>query len=76
MLEYGTEDHVLHHCAQNSSKFLEAVLVAVKFLSKRGTGDPKYESQEAIDVVAETCSDIAGGNQFLDFYKMMLGSET
>jgi len=65
--------HVLYHCASNSSNFLEALLIMAAFLQKRATSDELYEDEQANLLVAENCAKIAGGEKYFDFYRMMLG---
>jgi len=75
MLEYGTEDYVLYECAQNASSFLEAILEAAKFMEKKGFDDDLYNDQTLCNQVAEECGKIAGGPQYYDFYKMIVGCD-
>lgn len=72
MLECGL-DHVLYDCAQNDSSFLEAILNTAVFLERRSVEDGLYENEELNNQMAEEFGDIAGGEKYYDFYKMMLG---
>ncbi|WP_199118230.1 hypothetical protein [Pedobacter sp. ASV28] len=65
--------HEMWECAIDSSRFLEAMIEACKFLLKSSTDDNLYENKQAHDAVAEVCSSLAGGERFLDFYKMFFG---
>lgn len=60
-------------CAQNSSLFLEAIVTLAKFMEKRSIDDDLYNDQAAAVAMAEYCSEIAGGDQYLNFYKYLLG---
>ena len=73
--EYGRVNHVLSKAAQNSSRFLDAMLEAAKFLDACGVDDDLYEDQDAINAVAEKCSQLAGGQDYIDFYRVLLGSD-
>ena len=73
MLEYGTDDHVLCKCAQNSSSFLDAVIEAAHFAEKCSSDQTLYQNKKALSVVIEKCGELAGGEDYLDFYKVMLG---
>lgn len=66
----------MYKCAQNSSRFFEAIIVAAKFLEKAGLDQVLRDSQPTICSMAENCSEIAGGRKYLDFYKVLLGCES
>src|SRR5690606_17427619 len=72
MLECGL-DHILYDCAQNDSSFLEAILNTAVFLERRSVEEGLYENEELNIQMAEEFGDIAGGEKYYDFYKMMLG---
>lgn len=72
MLECGLE-HILYNCAQNDSSFLEAILNIAVFLERRTVEEGLYENEELNIQMAEEFGDIAGGEKYYDFYKMMLG---
>lgn len=72
MLECGL-DHILYDCAQNDSSFLEAILNTAVFLERRCFEEGLYENEEVNIQMAEEFGDIAGGEKYYDFYKMMLG---
>jgi hypothetical protein len=75
MLEDGS-DHVLYKCAGNGAKFLDALILAAKFLEKRANDDSLYENQGLTCKMAEECGEIAGGKaEYQDFYKMMFGCD-
>lgn len=72
MLECGL-DHILYDCAQNDSSFLEVILNTAVFLEKRSVEEGLYENEELNIQRAEGFGNIAGGEKYHDFYKMMLG---
>ena len=65
-----------YKCAQNSSVFLEAIIVAGKFLEKCCLDEALSSNQSTICSIAENCSEIAGGKKYLNFYKVLLGCES
>lgn len=66
---------IAYLCAQNSFLFLEAMIVAAKFLEKCGIDESLYNDQKAICSMAENCAELSGGEKYLDFYKVLLGCE-
>jgi hypothetical protein len=61
-------------CADNGSKFLDSILEAEKFFIKRSQNDDLYNNRSATDSVADACSHSAGGDRYLNFYRMLVGS--
>jgi len=59
--------------ALNGSRFLEAMLTAKQFFLKRSFDDSLFDNQEITCFIAEQCAELAGGEQFIEFYKMLLG---
>jgi hypothetical protein len=62
----------LWDCAANGSKFLDAMLKAKLYIMKSSLDD-KLLRNEFDCTVAEECGRSAGGDQFIEFYKMLLG---
>ena len=75
-LEYGSDSHLLNSAAKSGLLFLEALIEAAKFLDECGIDDDLYEDQVAINAIADKCSQLAGGDTYLDFYRVLLGSES
>jgi hypothetical protein len=72
MEEYDT-DHIFNECAQNDTLFLKALLSVAAFLEKSST-DEKLHDNDALNIqMAEEFGDIAGGEDYYFFYKMLLG---
>lgn len=72
MKEYDT-DHIFYECAQNDSLFLKALLSIATFIEK-SSFDEKLRDNVALNIqMAEEFGDIAGGEDYYFFYKMMLG---
>ena len=72
LLEEAT-NNVMSYCASNSSNFLEAIIFIGTFLEKRGIDAVLYEDEKINLMVAEKTAEIAGGEKYLNFYRMMLG---
>lgn len=66
----------MYKCAQNSSMFFAAMIVAAKFLERAALEEVLRDNQSVICATAENCSEIAGGQKYLDFYKVLLGCES
>ena len=73
VLEYGTDRHLLWDCAINSANFLSAISKGVLFNVEWLSNKDDLSDQEAFYKKALICSNLAGGNQFLDFYLVFLG---
>lgn len=73
--ELGTVDHQLWRVARNGSTVLDALVLAARFLGKRVVGAIALENHEAARLAALQCASAAGGEAYMDFYKMLLGSD-
>ena len=71
--EFGIEpEFVLWPVARNGSGFLDALILAKRFAKERGDADPTdYVTHHA---VAARCAAAAGGDEYLDFYKVLVGA--
>jgi hypothetical protein len=67
LLEDGLEGPVLCCCAQNSSKFLDAIYLAACYLDEFYFNDNLNSNQAIICPFAKECSELAGGNEYLNF---------
>ncbi len=67
---------IAYKCAQNSAMFLDAMIVAGKFLENCGVDKNLFNNQNSICLIAERCSDLAGGMDYLNFYKVLIGCES
>lgn len=72
--ELGTNQHLLWRVARNCSTFLEALVIAAKFLGKLAISGCHDDFGSAQSVASE-CASVAGGERYSDFYKMLLGAE-
>lgn len=75
LVDYDDINHVIFHCAINGNNFLDAILMAAKFLERLPFDDHLRHDQVQIYNIAETCSHLAGGNKYLDFYKTVVGCD-
>ncbi len=73
--ELGSKEHLLWFVAANGSKLLDALPVAARFLAQRTIGSIDFDDFKAARSVATECGAAAGGEKYLDFYKMLLGAE-
>lgn len=73
VLEYGTNGHVIYQCARNSSSFLNAIIEAAGYMGKCVSDSNLRKDKSILNLVIERCGDLAGGDDYIDFYKMMLG---
>src|SRR5690606_33524721 len=62
-------------CAANGAAFLEAVLLAIGFFSKRISGEISIDDTKSIKHYVSLCSEAAGGEKYADFFKALLGDE-
>lgn len=72
--ELGT-NKLLWWVARSGAHLLEAILLAARFLEARGSGRIDFNDYTAARHSASECASAAGGDEFLDFYKMLLGAE-
>jgi len=72
--ESGTKDHLLWRVAKSGTAFLDALVIAARFLGRRAVGTIDIDDHEAARSVALECAAAAGGDRFKDFYTMLLGA--
>lgn len=72
--ELGTKEHVLWRVAKNGSALLDALSIAARFLAKGATATIDIDECEAARVAAAACANAAGGDEYIDFYTMLLGA--
>lgn len=72
LIDEQTGDQLLF-CASNSSTFLNAILFASNFLSEKIIKLDFGDDQAASCHYACQASTIAGGSEYLDFYKQLVG---
>lgn len=73
LLDSEDLSYVIYYCAKNSSAFLDAIILGAGFLEKLPYDDELLENQNIICEIATQCSNLGGGNKYLDFYKTLLG---
>jgi hypothetical protein len=73
--ETGMNGHILWYVAKNPSSFLNALVVAARFLSERTIGLVDLYDIPAAKSIARDCTRRAGGDRYSAFYSMLLGVE-
>jgi hypothetical protein len=73
--EFGTKEHLLWRAAKSGANLLEALLIAARFLAKTGVEALDFNDPTIAQPFALECATAAGGDKYLDFYKMLLGAE-
>ncbi len=73
LLDHENLEYVMQDCALNGSNFLCAILKAATFLEKLPYDENLANDQKQICEMAIACSNIAGGDKYLGFYKTLLG---
>lgn len=69
------QSHLLWKVASSSKSLLDALIPAAKFLGERSIGLIDFDNFDAARETAETCSQLAGGKSYRDFFMMLLGAE-
>lgn len=72
--ELNPASSTIMRCAENGESFLSAMLPAACFLGRCSYDLDLGQDQEAITSQAEECAELAGGNEYLDFYNYLLGA--
>ena len=70
----GTDGHLLWCVAQSADRFLDALIVAARFLESRALRKD-FDDLSVASATAEQCAGLAGGNQYLPFYWMLVGAQ-
>lgn len=73
VLDYTSTNHVIWECASNSSNFLEALLLCAEYLTSKLKNLSDDEDPMILLQHVNRCAEIAGGEEYADFYKMLLG---
>ncbi|MGL5095431.1 MAG: hypothetical protein ACRDD1_07580, partial [Planctomycetia bacterium] len=73
--DYFSPGHLLWRSARTPGQFLDALAVAASFLSDRTVGAVDFDDLDAAKVAANTCAALAGGDDYIEFYFMLLGAE-
>ena len=74
VVDMAATEHVLWHCAESGEQFLDALSICCTFLTNR-LFDSSLDEPSLINAAVKKCTVASGGNSFMDFYKMILGSE-
>lgn len=73
VLDHTVPEHVVSFCASNSDAFLDALLSFATFLFQRLKDETLFDNTAFIKHCVYVCAEKAGGEKYLDFYKMLLG---
>jgi hypothetical protein len=76
VLDNRDSGHLLWKVAESPGQFLDALVIAAKFLGERAVGAVDFEDLESARVAANNCSTAAGGELYHEFYLMLLGAES
>lgn len=71
--EMSHPGHTLWRVAKNREMLLDALVCAAEFLSKRGVGEIDFDDDPASRACARSCASLAGGDEYLPFYLMLVG---
>ncbi|SJZ93259.1 hypothetical protein [Sediminibacterium ginsengisoli] len=72
VLDYANLDHIIWECASNSANFLEALLVCSECLTSKLKSISAEIPYSITSAYINRCAIAAGGEQYIDFYKMLL----
>jgi hypothetical protein len=67
--------HILWQVAQSPDSFLDALVIATDFLTKTGMDIIDFEDVDAAKQAANDCAMAVGGNDYTQFYLMLLGGD-
>ena len=65
--------HVIWKCASGGEAFLDALLSCAEYFTARMLDFTLMSDNAYASFVAKECSEKAGGNEYLKFYKMLFG---
>lgn len=65
--------HIIWKCASNGGVFLEALLLCAEFFTARVKDYSLLSNDDYTLKIANECSEIVGGPEYLKFYKMLFG---
>jgi len=71
--DYADLRHSIWKCARNSYHFLDSLIISADCLKKILLDTESGDDNDYLLTVVENCADKAGGGQYIDFYKMLLG---
>jgi hypothetical protein len=60
-------------CAANGSRFLDAIFEVSNFIAKSSLDEDWKDDQKILCAISEEWGLIAGGPEFIEFYKMLIG---
>lgn len=75
VVEFQEPWHVLWKAATNAGGFLDVLIAAANYFSNRTVGIVDFDDTKGAYLVARECARLAGGEECLPFYLMLLGAE-
>lgn len=73
VLDHVNFDWIIWACASNGKNFLDALIICVEFFSKR-INNPQLATNHGYTYeTVLICAEKAGGDKYLDFFKLLLG---
>ena len=72
VVDRDAHNHIMWRCARNGDSFLDALIIAERYLSRCWYDDTLSNDQVAACEVAGDCARAAGGTKYLGFYKMLV----
>ena len=73
VLDHEATGHTIWSCASNSMNFLQAILSVADFFSSKLKAYPAEPDNNVVLKRVQKCTYEAGGEKYIDFYKMLLG---
>jgi hypothetical protein len=79
VLVYSSQDMTFkshkYRCAIDGASFLAALIVMATFIENATLNYELFENVPVIETVAEHCAELAGGQEYFEFYKLSLSDE-
>ena len=73
VVDWQQLDHCMWRCAKDGELFLEALLMANRFLTLTMLNADIYNDENYALETASIIADVAGGSEYLSFYQMLFG---
>jgi len=71
--DHDSLSHIIWPCAANSNSFLDALLICARHLRAIFKNPSLDDDSIYVFEVVKSCAEKAGGEKYIDFYKMLLG---
>lgn len=73
VVDLADHQYVIHYCAENGDRFLDALIASREFIEKRASNPELELDSSTIRMKVEECAKIAGGEKYLSFYEYFIG---